>query len=546
MSGRRKALIIASGEYDHEAHLSCHGLKNDSGELFFAARNTRPNRLGSTAIPADFVRRCMRSSRSRSIVLLLDCCYGAAFGQGVAVRAGDVNVLDSFPGDKLGGGRGRAVITASSSMEYAFEGDRLADDHRRRPSLFTSALVEGLATGDADRDEDGWVSLNELYDYVFDRVREQNPNQTPSRDIETQGELYVARSRRRRVRPLHIPADLQAAMADPNMFTRLGAVTELRSRLTSDNLPAAAGARDALADIARTDIHYLAQAAATALREVAIQPVERELHFGQVAKDASPARRTVRLLGPPLARACTFQASDRWIRIEETTEGIQVSVDTSRAGTLRGDITITGPTGKAVIPVDVEITPEPEPPPPAIASPVTTAGPRTGPAPPPAARTRRPAALLPRVLGTVTADQPAPGRASSGTAAQPPDSAGPKPAPLTIERVSDFDRFLQRWLPLSRSARTLTAVALLLAVIVGTSVVLMVIRPQQIHIDPDPLILIGHIGSAYSVAFSPDGKTLATGSSRPCLVPSHLQDCTGQVLAFRDSLVLTTPGQALR
>jgi Caspase domain len=79
-------------------HFSCHGLKSESGELFFAARNTRPNRLGSTAISAEFVQRCMRASRSRSIVLLLDCCYGGAFSQGVAVRAaGDVNVLDSFP-----------------------------------------------------------------------------------------------------------------------------------------------------------------------------------------------------------------------------------------------------------------------------------------------------------------------------------------------------------------------------------------------------------------------------------------------------------------
>src|SRR6266545_4402067 len=97
-------------------HFSCHGLKSESGELFFAARNTRPNRLGSTAVPADFVQRCIRASRSRSIVLFLDCCYGGAFSQGVTVRAAeDVNVLDSFPAGRLG--RGRAVITASSATE---------------------------------------------------------------------------------------------------------------------------------------------------------------------------------------------------------------------------------------------------------------------------------------------------------------------------------------------------------------------------------------------------------------------------------------------
>jgi len=71
--------------------------ESESGELFFAASNTRPDRLGSTALSADFVQRCMWTSRSRSIVLLLDCCFGGAFSQGVRVRGvSDVNVLASF------------------------------------------------------------------------------------------------------------------------------------------------------------------------------------------------------------------------------------------------------------------------------------------------------------------------------------------------------------------------------------------------------------------------------------------------------------------
>ncbi|MCA2212065.1 caspase, EACC1-associated type [Jidongwangia harbinensis] len=197
-------------------HFSCHGLKDESGELHFATRNTRPNRLGSTAISAAFVQRCMRASRSRSIVLLLDCCYGGAFSRGVTVRAaGDVNVLDSFAVGRPGGGRGRAVITASSSMEYAFEGDHLTDAPGASPSVFTAALVEGLTTGDADRDGDGWVSLDELYDYVFDAVRERNPHQTPSRVVEMQGELYLARSRRRRTRPVAAAPDPGPEPASP-------------------------------------------------------------------------------------------------------------------------------------------------------------------------------------------------------------------------------------------------------------------------------------------------------------------------------------------
>jgi hypothetical protein len=387
-------------------HFSGHGLKSESGELFFAASNSRPNRLGSTAISADFVQRCMRDSRSRSVVLLLDCCYGGAFAQGVTVRAaGDVNVLDSFP-EGRSGGRGRAVITASSAMEYAFEGDELGDDQQGRPSVFTSALVEGLASGDADQDEDGWVSLDELYDYVFDKVREQNPHQTPSRRVELEGELYLARSRRRRIRPMPIPADLQAALADPNMYTRLGAITELRSRLASDNLPAAAGAHEALAELARTATRYLADPAAEALSEAAVQPAQTEVHFGHIERGSAPPHQLVQLLGPPIARACVPRPSDDWIRVDQVDEGLDISIDTAGTGALSGSVGLKGPAGEAMIAIDVDLVSAP-----------SSLTPR---------RTRRPASQ-----GLM-----APASAVRQPGAQPAPSSPPQPLPASP--VSDL------------------------------------------------------------------------------------------------------------
>jgi hypothetical protein len=410
-------------------HFSCHGLKSESGELFFAAANTRPNRLGSTAVSADFVQRCMRASRSRSIVLLLDCCYGGAFSQGVTVRAsGDAHVLDCFPGGKLGGGRGRAVITASSSMEYAFEGDRLADETSRRPSVFTAALVDGMASGEADRDEDGWISLNELYDFVFDRVREKNPNQTPSRDVEMQGELYVARSRRRRVRPQPIPADLHAAMTDANMFSRLGAVTELRSRLMSDNLPIAAGACEALREIADTDIQYVAEAAQAALDEVAVRPNERELHFGEVPLGADAGARVVRLLGPPIARAGTVQPQESWIRVTDTADGVAVSVDTSQLGAYQGSVTVRGPTGEVAIPVEAHVTvPRPATEATATPQPAKDATATRQPAKDATARPEPVPEAPARPAGGQASTPPTPAPATAGPAGPP--VAGRRPAP---------------------------------------------------------------------------------------------------------------------
>src|ERR1700722_12315383 len=246
---------------------SSHGLKNESGELFFAAANTRPNRLASTAVSADFVQRCMRASRSRSVVLLLDCCYGGAFARGVTVRAaGDASVLSSFPREQVRSGRGRAVITASSAMEYAFEGDQLADDAGPRPSVFTTALVEGLSTGDADRDQDGWVSLDELYDYVFDKVRERNPHQTPSRDVEMQGDLYLARRRRPVSTPGTLAPELRHAVSSPLAGIRAGAVQELAVVLHGEHAGLALAARLALEELAGDDSRQVAAAAAAILR----------------------------------------------------------------------------------------------------------------------------------------------------------------------------------------------------------------------------------------------------------------------------------------
>ena len=417
MDGQRKALIVANGEYDHEGlqhlrspgadavaladvlgdpaigdfdvtvvrdepahvvlaqieevfsssraedllllHFSCHGLKSDSGELFFAVRNTRPDRLASSAVPADFVQRCIRGSRSRSVVLLLDCCYGGAYGRGVAVRSsGEANVMDNFPQQRRGGGRGRAVITASSAIEYAFEGDRLADENALQPSVFTSALVRGLKTGEADLDEDGLVSLNELYDYVFDQVREKNPNQTPSRDIEMAGELYLARSQRRRIKPAPMPPDLDAAIHDANMYSRIGAIGELRARLMSDNLSAAAGAHGALTEMAGTDIGHVAELAEAACREATVQADNTEIHFGPIQTGSLPPHRTIQLVGPPIARACVPQVTDDWLVVTVAESEVDISIDTERAGKLHGTVTLKGPTGAFVVTVDAELVAE--------------------------------------------------------------------------------------------------------------------------------------------------------------------------------------------
>ena len=369
-------------------HLSCHGLKSESGELYFSARDTKPQRLASTAISADFVQHCLRMSRSRSVVVLLDCCYGGAFAKGVRVRAaGDIPVMDSFPTGSAGSGRGRAVITASNSMEYAFEGDELAEDNAPLPSVFTAALVEGLRTGEADLDGDGLVSLDELYDYVFDRVRERNPAQTPTKNVEMSGDLFLARSQRRR----RLPDEVLAALSEPNVFTRLGAVSGLRELLLGNDVQVATTARRELARIAGSEVPQVAEAARAVLRELVLVPSTRVIEL-------TPARPNwlLRLDGPPITRSGSWKVTDQRIKVRKVADGLEVSAGTA----LRGELLITSIAGDLRIPVVAAgVAPEP---------PARPEQPARVPAPPPRTRPatqlwpgQAPVAVLFAIIGLV-------------------------------------------------------------------------------------------------------------------------------------------------
>lgn len=246
-------------------HFSCHGLKNAAGELFLAVADTKPTRLASTAVAADFVNRQMADSRAQRIALFLDCCYGGAFPRGLVVRAaGEAQVRDAFAGqDRVGGGRGRVIVTASSAMEYAFEDGQLAAG-TPKPSVFTSAVVDGLKSGDADKDGDGWVGLTELVGYVTDQVHRVTPNQNPQMwTFGSQGELLIARSNR--ITPRALAPELLEAMASPLSAARFGVVDYLRERLTSPDQGLAYAAYQALLQMTTDDSRKVSEAARRAL-----------------------------------------------------------------------------------------------------------------------------------------------------------------------------------------------------------------------------------------------------------------------------------------
>ena len=185
-------------------------------------------------------------------------------------------------------GRGRAIITASNSMEYAYEGDELTGEGQ--PSVFTEAVVEGLRTEKADVDMDHLISIDDLYHYVYERVRERTPNQTPSIKSDLEGVLYLARSSYRApVMPAKLDPELTARTEDRYAGIREGAVQELASLLSSSDPSIALAAREVLLLMTSDDSRRVAARAQTALEAADDATEARESEAAGPATHAPPS-----------------------------------------------------------------------------------------------------------------------------------------------------------------------------------------------------------------------------------------------------------------
>ena len=96
-------------------HFSCHGVKDLSGELYFATTDTDLSLLKVTGVASSMVKEAIDESRASLILCLVDCCYSGAFTKSTKAAA----TLDLT--ERLGG-QGRAVITASTSLQLALDG----------------------------------------------------------------------------------------------------------------------------------------------------------------------------------------------------------------------------------------------------------------------------------------------------------------------------------------------------------------------------------------------------------------------------------------
>lgn len=168
-------------------YFSGHGLKDQKARFFLSTRETGRDQKGNfslaTALAASKLQEYITDSRSQRQIIILDCCFSGALVLGMPIK-GEFNIQEEL------GGKGRAILTSSSPIEYSFESED------KDLSIYTKYLVEGIETGAADQDGDQLISVNELHEYASERVKEAAPAMTPKFYLSLEGEdtIYLAKS----------------------------------------------------------------------------------------------------------------------------------------------------------------------------------------------------------------------------------------------------------------------------------------------------------------------------------------------------------------
>ncbi len=172
-----------------------HGVNDMTGTFHLTTAETELFDNGDlnagTAVDADFIKREIGNCYAERKVVILDCCFAAAFANGfIGMDDGSVDVAGQLGVDALAA-KGYCVLTAATSGKYALE----PKDEAEKLSVYTRYLVEGLQTGAAALEGQMTISLRHWHEYVKERVAVAAPAMEPTIFAGQQGyDIIVAKA----------------------------------------------------------------------------------------------------------------------------------------------------------------------------------------------------------------------------------------------------------------------------------------------------------------------------------------------------------------
>lgn len=265
-------------------YFSGHGVKDDHGRLHIVATDTDSETLPATAIASRYLMDLAKESAAGKQVIILDCCFSGAFdakGVGLVDLVGSDRQVD----EAVAGGR--CILTSSRSAEYSFQ-NRLASGEIAG-SVFTTAMIEGIRTGQADLGNNGRITVQDAYRYAFAAVTKDNRRQTPQFNMYGAEGAAILLARN----PIGVRVgaeglfELLAALDSPHQAIRIAAVDTLGELLHDDNPAKSEAARRRLQTLATTDGSPLAPHAQRLLADGTEPDPVRHIHR-PAAEEAPP------------------------------------------------------------------------------------------------------------------------------------------------------------------------------------------------------------------------------------------------------------------
>ncbi|BDS13358.1 caspase family protein [Aureispira anguillae] len=185
----KAAQFLAKAGIDDQVliYISSHGLLDDNLDYYLAMHDVDFENPQVKGLPYDAINHILDGMACRNRLIMIDACHSGEVDKDEAVTRSSIaatntnvsinhksgttlvrpkaGLKNSFTymktlfGD-VSKGTGATVISAAGGYEFALE----SEDWNN--GVFTYAILQGLTSGDADRNRDGLVYVSELKDYV--------------------------------------------------------------------------------------------------------------------------------------------------------------------------------------------------------------------------------------------------------------------------------------------------------------------------------------------------------------------------------------------
>ena len=197
-----------------------HGAPEDE-KTYWVTYNANIDDLYGTALSNDEISDMFDRIEAKKMIAFLDSCYSAATVHRTDRKRGVTIVKDPFQKFK---GKGRVIITSSDGEEQSLEIDKFGH------GVFTYHLAKALK-GEADENKDGYVELDEVWDYVKYRVsdtaRRHGSSQTPIIDGSYSAGIVLS-SHPERLKELELEAQRERKRKE--LESKIATLTELYSK----------------------------------------------------------------------------------------------------------------------------------------------------------------------------------------------------------------------------------------------------------------------------------------------------------------------------